>query len=245
MGYDAPMSYERLIAPRYAPIADALVAAARPRAGDDALELGAGTGLVTRRVAPHVRSLVATDLAPGMLELARRSVTVSPCLSFAIVDYRMPLPFLDASFDLVLSGLTYVQDAAAPLREVARVLRPAGRLALVMWGPIYHEFRILADAVESIGRPRLPSPAPGRAVRRIERAGFREVERHDFDLTNEFESIDQYLEYRQGFGVPAGMTRADYARYLRAVERRAGHDLAPGAPFTLGWTLTTITARRP
>ncbi len=67
-------AYAELIAPGYTPIADALVAAARPRQKDDVLELGAGTGLVTRRVSRHVRSLVATDLAPEMLYLARRSI---------------------------------------------------------------------------------------------------------------------------------------------------------------------------
>ena len=244
MGYDAPAAYAELIAPRYAPIADALVAAARPRQNDDVLELGAGTGLVTRRVSPHVRSLVATDLAPGMLEVARRSIRRNGGLSFVIVDYNAPLPFLDSSFDLVLSGLTYVQDTAAPLAEVLRVLKPNGRLALAMWGPIYQEFRILADAVESIGRPRLPSPGPGRAVRRIERAGFRSVKRHDFNLTNEFESVDDYLTYRRGFGKPAGATHALYERYLRAIHRRASRDAPGDGPFTLGWNLTVITARR-
>jgi Methylase involved in ubiquinone/menaquinone biosynthesis len=244
MGYDAPTSYAELIAPRYAPIADALVEAARLRQKDDVLELGAGTGLVTRRVSPRVRSLVATDLAPGMLDVARRSVRRAGCLSFVVADYNAPLPFLDSSFDLVLSGLTYVQDRPAALTEVVRVLKPNGRLALAMWGPVYQEFRILADAVESIGRPRLPSPGPGRAVRRIERAGFRSVKRHDFNLTNEFESVDDYLAYRRGFGKPAGATNAFYERYLRALHRRASLDATGDGPFTLGWRLTVITAHR-
>lgn len=244
MGYDAPTAYAELIAPRYAPIADALVEAARPRRTDHVLELGAGTGLVTRRVAPRVRSLVATDLAPGMLDVARRSIRRRDGLTFAVVDYTAPLPFLDASFDLVLSGLTYVQDASAPLQEIARVLKPKGRLALAMWGPAYQEFRILSDAVASLGRPRLPSPGPGRAVRRIERAGFRSVRRRDFELTNEFESLDDYLTYRRGFGRPAGASRALYERYLRAIRRRAAQDVADDGRLTLGWTLTVITARR-
>jgi SAM-dependent methyltransferase len=244
MGYDAPSAYAELIAPRYAPIADALVEAARPRPKDDVLELGAGTGLVTGRVSPRVRSLVATDLAPGMLEVARRSIRRTVGLSFVMVDYNAPLPFLDSSFDLVLSGLTYVQDAAAALAEVMRVLKPKGRLALAMWGPAYQEFRILSDAVESIGRPRLPSPGPGRAVRRIERSGFRSVKRQDFNFTNVFESVDEYLTYRRGFGKPDGATRALYERYLRAVHQRAGRDATDGKPFTLGWNLTVITARR-
>src|SRR5919202_6476822 len=166
MGYEAPATYASLIAPRYVPIADALLAAAAPKREDDVLELGAGSGLVTTRVAQRVRSLVATDRVPGMLALARDSIRPPPGLTFALVDYAAPLPFLDASFDLVLSGLTYVQDSRGPVAEMARVLRPNGRLALAMWGTGYHEWRLLSNAPESVGLDRLPSPAPGRAVRR-------------------------------------------------------------------------------
>jgi len=55
MGYQAASTYAELIAPRYAPIADALVEAAALGARDDVLELGAGTGLVTARAAPRLR----------------------------------------------------------------------------------------------------------------------------------------------------------------------------------------------
>jgi ubiquinone/menaquinone biosynthesis C-methylase UbiE len=54
MDYDAPSAYRRLIAPRYAPIADALVAAAALRPGEQVLELCAGTGLVSSRVAAAI-----------------------------------------------------------------------------------------------------------------------------------------------------------------------------------------------
>jgi SAM-dependent methyltransferase len=243
VGYDAPRAYADLIEPRYAPIADALVETARPRPEQNALELGAGTGLVTRRIAGRLCSLLATDLSPAMLEVARSSID-NDNVAFALVDYAKPLPFLDASFDLVLSGLTYVQDSSAALREVARVLRPHGRLALAMWGPRYHEFRLLSDAVTSIGRPPLPSPAPGRAVRRLKLAGFKRVTRREFDLMNDFESVEDYIAYRRGFGVPPGATGELYRRYLAAIERRARIDASKEGTFRLGWRLTVITGTR-
>ena len=243
-GYDAPSAYATLIGPRYTPVARALVDAARLRPGDDALELGAGTGLVTKLAAPRVRSLLATDVAAGMLDLARRSTRRHPHVRFALVDYGKPLPFLDASFDVVLSGLTYVQESGDAVNELARVLKPRGRVALTMWGPKYHELTLLSDALESIGRPRISAPSPARAMQRLRRAGLQPVERRDFDLTNHFASVDEYIEYRRGFGRPVGASSAFYERYLAAVRRRAEADAAADGRFELGWTLSVITARR-
>jgi predicted TPR repeat methyltransferase len=70
MTYDAPRVYRDRIEPQYAPIAAAVVRAARPRRTDRALELGAGTGLLTELVAPRVGSLVATDASEEMLAIA-------------------------------------------------------------------------------------------------------------------------------------------------------------------------------
>lgn len=221
MGYDAPSVYARLIGPRYAAIADALVEAARLKATDEALEVGAGTGLVTARAAPAVRSLVASDLSPPMLEHARRSLRRTSNVSYLILDYGSPLPFLDKSFTVVLSGLTYLQDSAAALGEVVRVLRPGGRLALSMWGSSYHEKRIMDAALESVAGRRFPAAAPGRAVRRLELRGLQSVRRADLELTHRFASVEDYIAYRRGFGKPTVLRhRSTSASCGRSTERR-------------------------
>jgi SAM-dependent methyltransferase len=241
--YGAPQVYERLIAPRYEPIARELVNAAKLRASDAVLELGAGTGLVTRLAAPKVAALTATDLSRGMLVVAgkgnkRRNV------SYLVADYSAPLPFLDGSFDVVLSGLTYVQNTPEALTEARRVLKPGGRLALAMWGNGYQETKMLSRARRrALDQPSFPSAAPGRAVRRVRSAGFRTVVRRDFDLAPRFASVDDYIEYRRGFGIPTIWTRAQYERFLAVLREEAERDAARDGSLTLGWTLALITAR--
>jgi hypothetical protein len=81
-------------------------------------------------------------------------------------------------------------------------------------------------------------------MQRLKRAGFRRLERRDFDLPNEFPSVDEYIVYRRSFGRPAGASSAFYERYVRAIRRRAEQDAAADGRFALGWTLSVITARR-
>ncbi|MFN3200525.1 MAG: class I SAM-dependent methyltransferase [Bradymonadia bacterium] len=92
----------------------------------DVLEVGCGTGLILKSVAPVARSAVGLDLSPGMLEQARaRGLDV-------VEGSATALPFDDASFDLVFSFkvLAHVEDIEQAMAEVARVLRPGGRALL-------------------------------------------------------------------------------------------------------------------
>ena len=97
------------------------------------LDVGCGTGALLRLLAtrlPAEAELVGVDPAAAMLEAAR-ATSDHPRVRFE----RAPaehLPFPDASFDLVVSTVSFHHwdDRIAGLREVARVLRPDGRLVL-------------------------------------------------------------------------------------------------------------------
>jgi ubiquinone/menaquinone biosynthesis C-methylase UbiE len=245
MGYDVPTAYAQLIGPRYGVIADRLLEAACVNRDDDVLEVGAGTGVVTVRAAPMARSVVATDLSAPMLENARQSLCGAQNVSYLVVDYGSPLPFLPRSFTLVLSGLTYVQDSLSALREVHRVLRPGGRLALSMWGSSYHEKRLMNAALKTVAGQRFPPASPATATRRLERAGFSFVQRSDIELTNHFASVDDYIAYRRGFGKPTAWTHSLYRRFLDVLATEASKTATPEGAFDLGWKHTIIIARRP
>jgi len=103
------------------------------------LEIASGTGRVTKHLGarlPEGAKLVATDLNPGMLAIAKERI------SFGDIEYQtadmMDLPFADASFDVVVCqfGIMFAPDKPGALKEMRRVLRTGGTLIFNTWGPI-------------------------------------------------------------------------------------------------------------
>ncbi len=107
--------------------------AAGVASGQRVLDVGCGTGVATRGAAERVGGdgeVVGLDLNPVMLAVARR---LRPDLVWRKGD-AMALPFPDASFDVVLSqfAMMFVPDPGAALTEMARVVRPAGRVTVMV-----------------------------------------------------------------------------------------------------------------
>jgi ubiquinone/menaquinone biosynthesis C-methylase UbiE len=99
------------------------------------LDIGCGTGALLRALADRLPAGVAlsgVDPAPAMLEVGRAAFGPHRRVGLARAVAER-LPFRDASFDLVVSTVSFDHwaDQPAGLAEVARVLRPAGRLVLV------------------------------------------------------------------------------------------------------------------
>lgn len=142
VGGDAAELYERYHVPAIVgPWAADLVALAAPQSGDRVLDIACGTGVVARLAAEHAGAagrVLGLDLNAGMIAVAR-SIPPSPG---APTEWHegsaLALPFPDGSFDLVLcqQGLQFFPDRPAALREMHRVLRPGGRLALSVWRPL-------------------------------------------------------------------------------------------------------------
>ncbi len=113
--------------------------ARRVAAGNPArvLETAAGTGIVTRKLRdtlPARAHLMATDLNPPMLEVARAKFRTGEQVEFQPAD-AMALPFADASFDAVVCqfGVMFFPDKAKSCSEVYRVLAPGGRFVFSVW----------------------------------------------------------------------------------------------------------------
>jgi SAM-dependent methyltransferase/catechol 2,3-dioxygenase-like lactoylglutathione lyase family enzyme len=111
-----------------------LVELANPQPAEFALDVSTGGGHVALALAPHVGRIVASDLTPAMLAQARAFLTAKDVTNaeYVIADAER-LPFLDGAFDLVTVRIAphHYADPALAVREMARVLRPGGRLVVV------------------------------------------------------------------------------------------------------------------
>ncbi len=112
--------------------------------GQRVLDLAAGTGVSTAELVRGGAEAVACDFSLGMLRAGRTS-RGRRGLPFVAGDATC-LPFADASFDAVTIsfGLRNVSDVPAALREMARVVRPGGRLVVCEFSrPTWRPFRVL------------------------------------------------------------------------------------------------------
>ena len=173
-----------------------LVAALQPQAGEKWLDVATGTGAVARMAARGGADVTGLDLAPDLIETARRQTEAEGIsIQFDVGDAEA-LPYENGSFDVVVStfGIMFAPDHAAVARELARVTRPGGRLGLASWtedSGIGDIFRVM--------KPFQAAPPPegvGNAFAWGDEDHVRELLGNDFDL--ELEVLD--TEHRASSG---------------------------------------------
>ena len=138
---DAALGYEQFFVPAiFHQWPDRIIRSAAITDSDDVLDVGCGTGALTREVVKCAGSTTGFDLSESMLGVARQ---VCPSVSFRQGNVA-ELPFDDATFDAVVSAfmLMFVPDPKQAIGEMQRILRPGGRVALGVWqgldnNPVY------------------------------------------------------------------------------------------------------------
>lgn len=156
-------SYEHTAAQVH-PAARSVVDVLAPRPGEHVVDLGCGTGNAALLAAAGGARVTGVDPAARLLEIAMENAKAAVLeVEFRAGDAaQMPLP--DSSIDAVVSvfGVIFAPDENAAVGEIARVLRPGGRLVLSAWipdGALAAQARLRRESVAAI-RGDSPAPAP-------------------------------------------------------------------------------------
>ncbi|MFC3451591.1 class I SAM-dependent methyltransferase [Amycolatopsis speibonae] len=117
----------------------AIVNLAGDVSGRRILDAGCGSGPLFEALRDRGAIVTGFDSSAKMVELARKRLGADAALQVA--DMGSPLPFPDGAFDDVISALVlhYLEDWAAPLAEIRRVLKPGGRLIMAVNHPIIYK----------------------------------------------------------------------------------------------------------
>jgi SAM-dependent methyltransferase len=194
---------------QFAAVTQALVDAADPKPGMNILDLASGVGepslSFAERVAPG-GTVKATDLSSAMLSALRHNAEAAGLtnLKTQTVDAH-ELPFPNNTFDRVTSrfGVMFFAEVDMALREMKRVLKPNGKVALMVWGPPDPGTYFAATALPYIKRldeqpdPDGPGPMrfaePGKLAKHFEATGFRNVQEQPHRLYAPFAGTPEEL----------------------------------------------------
>jgi SAM-dependent methyltransferase len=144
-----------------------------PQLGERVLDLSTGTGWTSRVVARRGGRVIGADIAEELLQTAQaRAIAEGLPIDYQIADAEQ-LPFGTGEFDAAIStfGIMFAGRPEAAAAELARVVRPGGRIALTTWAPdgtVFGMFQVMRAYMPETPAPASPSPFAWGRTGRIE-----------------------------------------------------------------------------
>lgn len=239
-------AYDRFVGRYSYALCDALVQAVGPTAEPSVLDVGAGTGVGTRRLVELVgpERVTAVDASEPFTAALRER--------FPDVDVRLgqaeSLPFADDTFDLAVALLVvnFMSDAPAGVAEMKRVTRPGGAVAACVWDyagemTLLRAFWDAAHELDPDGvgdvdeRARMSFASKGTLGELWRRVGFDQVEDGELVVAADYASFEDLWEpFTQGVGPAGGYAASLTPDRQQALEARyRGGLVVSDGPFRL------------
>ncbi|MFC1749693.1 class I SAM-dependent methyltransferase [Pseudomonadota bacterium] len=195
--------------PLIAPVGEALIAALKCQAGDTVLDIASGTGEPALSVAKQnpQSNITGTDAAPSMVRVAQNKSNIAKLKNLVFQAMSAEdLEFPDNSFDKLICrfGVMLFEDPQQGLKEMQRVLKPKGRVALAVWGRpekittfnwTYQSFK---GRIPEKDEPPLAKASslsgPGVLETLMSSAGFKDIAVETKQFNYQFQSFDEYWQ---------------------------------------------------
>ena len=204
---------------------EALIEACAVSAGQEVLDVAAGTGNFALLAAAEGASVVASDLTPHLIERGKQRTEEGGVTIEWVEADAEELPFEDARFDCTASvfGAMFAPRPERVARELFRVTRPGNTVGMASWAPEGFNGRVFEQMNELLPRPEeIPAPVLWGSEDVVRErfdglAGSLEFERGMAPL--EFGSVDELIAFFENAGPQVAAKQALGDRYGEAEER--------------------------
>lgn len=211
------------------PMGDEIIRLLDLKSDDVVLDVAAGTGEPGLTIASRLNGgkVISTDLAEGMLEITQENAKKRGIKNFEtkVCDVS-ELPFADNTFDAISCrfGYMFFPDMPLATREMVRVLKPRGRIAVTVWNIPEKNFWITAIMGTINKNIELPPPLPGapgmfRCAKEgfmsnlFSQAGLKNISENEIPGKLNCKTVDVYWDLMNDVAAPvvAALSKADSA----------------------------------
>jgi SAM-dependent methyltransferase len=235
-----PAAYDRFMGVFSAPLAAQFADFAGVAAGQDVLDVGAGTGMLSKELVSRVgeKAVVAVDPSPPFVAALEQRLPGVAVFQAAAEE----LPLESGGFDAALAQLVvhFMSDPVAGLAEMARVTRPGGVVAACVWdhaggrGPLSSFWDAVKeldpDADDESG---LAGARDGHLAELLSAAGLQDVESSTLTVAARYEAFEEWWQpYTLGVG-PAGAYVGTLPDDRLAELQERCRQRFPSAPFEI------------